>query len=205
MKSSTPMLVGITGGIGSGKSLVCRVFASMGVPVYNADERAKWLSYHDPVVRQSIISLLGDQAYDSEGKYNRTYVASRVFTDSHLLQQLNDIIHPRVKEDTALWVSKNKNAPYLLKEAAIMQKSGRADDPDYLIVVTASREVRVSRVLTRDPHRTRQEIEAIMIHQVSDEIRLGQADFHINNDGIVPLLPQVWALDEKLRSLSANA
>jgi dephospho-CoA kinase len=204
MNTEKPLLVGITGGIGSGKSLVCRVFASMGIPVYNADDRAKWLSQHDSIIRESVIDLLGEEAYDREGNYNRGYVASRVFADENLLQRLNGIIHPRVKEDTAIWISKNQGRPYLLKEAAIMKKTGRSDDPDYVIVVTAPHDLRVSRVLARDPHRSRQEIEAIMLNQVTDEIRLEQADFHINNDGLAPLLPQVWALDEKLKSLSTD-
>ncbi len=191
--------IGVTGGIGSGKSIVCRVFSALGVPVYSADERAKWLLNHDPKLRHSVIELLGNEAYVANGSYNRAWVASQVFQNPALLQKLNAIVHPRVGEDTQVWVEQNSKAPYVIKEAAIMAKAGQNNALDKVIVVDAPANLRVARVLQRDPQRSEKEVRDIIARQISDEERHKIADFIIYNDESRLLIPQVWALHELFR------
>lgn len=188
-----PLLIGVTGGIGSGKSMVCRLFECLDIPVYYADSRAKWLTNNDPEIREKVIALLGDEAYDSGGMYNTRYVASRVFRNEPLLKELNAIIHPVVLSDTKAWVMQNAGAPYVLKEAAIMAKAGHANAVDVIVVVEAPVELRVQRILQRDK-RPEQEIRAIIERQVSDESRREIADYIVNNDDASELIPQVLHL-----------
>ena len=193
----TPLQIGVTGGIGSGKSLVCRVFATLGAPIYYADERAKWLTEHDPILKADIMRVLGSQAYDSVGKYNRTWVASQVFAEPLLLNQLNAVIHPRVIADTALWVSQHADTPYVIKEAALMRAAGDNNSLDKVIVVQAPVSLRIERIRTRDPHRSLQEIQHIIDRQVSDDERLRIADYVLHNDERQLLLPQIVALHQE--------
>jgi len=187
-----PLQIGITGGIGSGKSIVCKVFSCLGIPVYDADTRAKWLTNHMPEIREKVITLLGKNAYDSNGEYDRAYVSSLVFQDENLLKQLNSIIHPVVMKDTLDWVAK-QNSGYVIKEAAIMKKAGDGNDLDYVIVVEAPVALRIERILQRD-NRSETEIEAIIKRQISDEERNGIADFVIINDEESALIPKVLEL-----------
>jgi dephospho-CoA kinase len=186
--------IGITGGIGSGKSIVCRIFSALGVPVYSADDRAKWLLNHDLSLKSAVTQLLGSEAYLPNGIYNRAWVASQVFQNPPLLQKLNAIVHPRVGEDTQKWVEQNTNAPYLIKEAAIMAKAGQNNALAQVIVVHAPADLRVARVLQRDPQRSEKEVRDIIARQISDEERHKIADFIINNDESQLLIPQVWKL-----------
>jgi dephospho-CoA kinase len=191
---SLPIQVGVTGGIGSGKSVVCRIFACLGIPVYKADQRANWLADHDPAIRREVLALLGPESYTNEGIYHRKYVASRVFTEPALLQQLNQIIHPRVLADSDRWLQAHVGYPYVLREAALMNKAGDGNTLDYVIVVKASLDLRVHRTQLRDPHRSEAEIRAIIERQISDEDRLQLADFVIDNDRESALIPQVLKL-----------
>lgn len=186
--------IGVTGGIGSGKSMVCRIFAALGVPVYSADDRAKWLLNHDPKLQRSVIELLGHEAYTANGSYDRAWVANQVFQNLSLLQQLNAIVHPRVREDTDKWMKQNMAAPYVVKEAAIMAKAGQNNTLDKIIVVDAPADLRVARVLQRDPQRTEKDIRDIIARQISDEERRQIADYVIYNDERTLLIPQVWKL-----------
>lgn len=204
----TPLQIGVTGGIGSGKSMVCRVFETLGVPVYYADERAKWLTEHDPILKADITRVLGPQAYDGNrtggpglGKYNRSWVASQVFAEPVLLDQLNAVIHPRVIADTALWVSQHTDQPYVIKEAALMRAAGDGNSLDKVIVVQAPATLRIGRIRSRDPHRSAQEIQHIIDRQVSDDERFRIADYVLHNDESQLLLPQIVTLHhEFLRS-----
>lgn len=186
--------IGVTGGIGSGKSIVCRIFSALGVPVYSADDRAKWLLNHDLSLKSAVTQLLGSEAYLPNGIYNRAWVASQVFQNPPLLQKLNAIVHPRVGEDTQEWVEQNSNAPYVIKEAAIMAKAGQNNDLDKVIVVDATVDLRVARVMQRDPQRSEKDIRDIIARQISDEERHKIADFVIYNDESQLLIPQVWKL-----------
>jgi dephospho-CoA kinase len=186
--------IGITGGIGSGKSLVCRIFSALGVPIYSADERAKWLLNYDEKLKKTVEALLGAEAYLPDGSYNRQWVASKVFNNSTLLRELNAIVHPRVGEDTQAWLKQHKKAPYVVKEAAIMVKAGQNNLLDKVVVVHSPVDLRVARVLQRDPQRSETEIRDIIARQVSDEERLAVADYVIYNDDSQLLIPQVWRL-----------
>jgi dephospho-CoA kinase len=188
--------IGITGGIGSGKSIVCRLFSCLRIPVYDADTRAKWLTNHRPEIRSAVIELLGEESYTESGEYNRAFVSSRVFKDPDLLKKLNGIIHPAVMKDTEAWVVRNSTFPYLIKEAAIMNKAGDKNNLDYVIVVQAPVELRLSRVRDRDKNRSEDEIRAIIERQISDEERNRIADFIIHNDENAALIPQVLKLHE---------
>lgn len=189
--------IGITGGIGSGKSIVCKVFSCLGISVYDADTRSKWLTNHDPEIRKRVVALLGSQAYDLAGEYNRPYVASVVFKDEAILKKLNGIIHPIVMQDTERWMSERKNEPYVIKEAAIMKAAGDGNTLDYVIVVQAPVDLRIQRILQRDK-RTEAEIRSIIERQVSDESRNAIADFVIQNDENAALLPQILTLHKKI-------
>ena len=193
-----PYQIGVTGGIGSGKSVVCRIFQTLGAPIYEADSRAKWLTEHDPILKAAITRLLGSQAYDHSasglGRYNRAWVASQVFADPNLLHQLNALIHPRVAADSAAWVAQHTDKPYVVKEAALMKAAGDGNTLDRVIVVQAPLDMRIERIARRDPHRSREEIQRIIERQVSDEERRSIADYLIENDETRLLLPQVVAL-----------
>ncbi len=189
--------IGVTGGIGSGKSMVCRVFETLGVPVYYADERARWLTEHDPILKADIVRVLGTQAYDPLGRYNRSWVASQVFAEPLLLNQLNALIHPRVLADTALWVGQHADKPYVVKEAALMRAAGDGNTLDKVIVVVAPVALRMARIQIRDPHRTVPEIQHIIDRQVSDDERLRMADYVLHNDETALLLPQIVRLHQE--------
>jgi dephospho-CoA kinase len=192
--------IGVTGGIGAGKSIVCQVFRLLGIPVYEADERAKWLTQHDPILRADIVRLLGPEAYDQMGNYNRAYVATQVFSNPDRLAALNALIHPRVFADTRHWVAR-QSAPYVLKEAALMRAAGDQNELDAVVVVTAPLELRVQRIRQRDPQRSDSEIRAIIDRQISDEQRLLLADFVVKNDETELLIPQILRLDKQFRQV----
>ena len=196
-----PLQIGVTGGIGSGKSLVCKVFSCLGVPIYEADVRAKWLTNHDPEIKAAIISLLGSAAYDREGVYNRNYVASQVFTDKDLLSKLNAIIHPKVAMDTEAWLTNHAGEAYVIKEAALMKAAGEGNKLDFVVVVDAPEAIRVHRILKRD-NRSEAEITAIISRQISDNERKMIADFTINNSGTQAIIPQVWFLHQQFIELA---
>jgi dephospho-CoA kinase len=190
-----PLLIGVTGGIGSGKSMVCRLFECLDIPIYYADSRAKWLTNNDPEIREKVIALLGREAYGVDGTYNTRFVASSVFKNEPLLKELNAIIHPVVLRDTKNWVAQQAGVPYVVKEAAIMAKAGQSNAVDYVVVVEAPVELRIQRILQRDK-RSEQEIRAIIERQASDESRREIADFIVNNDDTSELIPQVLHLHE---------
>lgn len=194
-----PILVGITGGIGSGKTTVSKVFKSLGVPVYYADDRAKQLMVQDDVLVSDIKALFGEESYDRQGQLNRTYLAERVFSDAAELEKLNALVHPAVGRDFASWVKAHHAHPYLLKEAALIFEAGSYKQLDQVIVVTAPKEERVKRVLLRDFHRSREQVLAIIEKQLSEAERKRRADYIIDNSGKVMVIPQVLGLDRKLR------
>ncbi|MCK8492493.1 dephospho-CoA kinase [Spirosoma sp. RP8] len=189
-----PLQIGVTGGIGAGKSVVCRIFQAFGIPIYEADERAKWLTENDPILKADIVRVLGAQAYDALGRYNRAWVASQVFADPTLLAGLNGVIHPRVMSDTDAWVNEHADKPYVVKEAAIMNAAGQNNSLHKVIVVQAPLALRIERTKQRDPHRSEAEIINIINRQISDAERLKLADYVIDNDETQLLLPQVVAL-----------
>ncbi len=190
--STTPLQVGITGGIGSGKSLVCRVFSCLGVPVYDSDNRAKALMTTDGILISQIRKEFGDLSYDDHG-LNRSYLAEVVFGDQDKLEKLNKLVHPRVGADYTRWLSQQES-PYILKEAALLYESGSYQQLNRVIMVYAGESVRIQRVLARDKHRTYQQVKDIIRQQWPDDEKKERADYVILNDESVLLIPQVLEL-----------
>lgn len=191
--------VGITGGIGSGKTLVSKIFSILGIPVYDADTRAKWISNFHPDVKNEIINFFGEKSYE-DNKFNSRYILSQIINDKTKTEKLNSIIHPRVGNDFAEWVAQHKEFPYLLKEAALMFESDSYKSLDKIIVVSAPLGIKIKRIISRDPQRTEVEILGIMNKQMSEEEKLKRADFIIYNDDQQMVIPQVVALDKLFRN-----
>lgn len=191
-----PLQIGITGGIGAGKSLICHIFQTLGIPVYNADNRAKWLMNYDKTLMGEIKHHFGDESYLPDGSLNRTYLSEKVFNNEALLKQLNALVHPKVGEDYQQWVSE-QTTPYVLKEAALLIETDSYKTLDYLITVSAPEKVRLNRVLLRDTHRSVQDVEAIMKKQLSDSERAAKADFVIVNDETSLIVPKALKLHHR--------
>ena len=192
-------IVGITGGIGSGKSLICKIFSTMNIPIYDADSRAKYLINKDLSLKNSIKNLLGENAYTSTEEYNRAWVASQVFNNPDLLKRLNSLVHPCVHKDAQDWVKKYPKSPFLLYEAALMNAAGNNNIFDEIIVVNAPVNLRIKRIQARD-NRSEQEIRNIMARQISDNERLKIADYVIENDDKMPILEQILEIYQQIQS-----
>jgi dephospho-CoA kinase len=188
--------VGITGGIGSGKSVVAKIFSTLGIPVYESDQRAKWLIEYNKDIVSEIREFLGNEAYNEDGKYDKVFVSKAVFQNEELLRKLNQIVHPRVRQDFEDWVLL-QNAPFVLKEAAIMRRNAGLDK---IIVVYSPKNLRIKRLLKRDTHRNLSEIEKVIANQKTEKEFLEMADFMINNDDKEMLIPQVIEVYKKLIS-----
>ncbi|MBH8560229.1 dephospho-CoA kinase [Hymenobacter negativus] len=188
--------IGITGGIGSGKSIVSRLFHALGVPIYDADTRARWVMENDVELRQQLTDAFGPSTYDATGRLNRPVLAGTVFNNPALLAQLNGLVHPHVGTDFERWAEAQAQAghPYVLKEAALMFEAGSYKQLDRVITVFAPLAVRAARVLQRDPHRSPADVQAIMAKQLSEEEKMARANYVLTNDDVQPLLPQVLAL-----------
>lgn len=171
-------VIGLTGGIGSGKSTVARMFQELGVPVYIADDEAKKLMNEDKEVRTKIIKLFGDEAYNGSG-LNRKFIASKVFDDKELLEKLNRVVHPAVAKHFEKWKVQQK-AQYVIYEAAILFEKGGYKKCDYNILVTAPVNLRIERILLRDKV-TVEEIQARMNNQWPDEKKEKMADVVLRN------------------------
>lgn len=188
-----PLKIGITGGIGAGKSTVCKVFAALGIPVYDADSRAKLVLVEDSVLREEIKRYFGEQAYLEDGSLNRSWLAAQVFDKPEQLKMLNGLVHPRVRLDFEQWYA-HQQAPYILKEAALLFESGAYKALDAIITVTAPEVLRLRRTLMRDTARSRSQVEAIMHRQLPEEERVSRAQFRLINDEHSLVLPQVLRL-----------
>ena len=175
------MKVGITGGIGSGKTHVCRLFEQLGVPVYNADERAKHLMNSDAEVKSLLIDAFGEEVF-SNGQLNKEFLAQLVFNQPDQLKKLNAIVHPAVARDAQAWHEKHSNYPYTIKEAALLFETGSYKDLDKTILVHADEDERILRVMQRD-HVSKEKVEARIKNQWPDIDKMTKADFIINNDG----------------------
>lgn len=196
-----PLQIGITGGIGSGKSLVSRIFNLLGVPVYDADSRAKSVMTTDGILVSQIKKEFGVLSYHSDGSVNREYLAQHVFSDPKKLKRLNELVHPRVGEDFKRWVEEQRT-PYVLKEAALLFEAGSDKALDTILVVSAPEELRINRVLQRDKHRTAQQVMDIIRNQLKEEEKLKLSDYIIVNDGNSPVIPRVLELHKQFLSLA---
>jgi dephospho-CoA kinase len=190
----------ITGGIGSGKTTVARVFEQLGIPVYHADYWAKEIMNTEPLVKERVKELFGKDIYDNAGKANRKRIAELVFADKNKLNELNSIIHPAVWLHGENWLKQHEGKPYILKEAAILFESGGNKDMDKVIMVSAPIEIRLERVMKRD-NATREEVTARMANQWPDEQKIALSDFVIVNDDRQLVIPQVLEVHRQISSL----
>lgn len=189
--------IGITGGIGSGKSFVSKIFKALGVPFYDADKEAKALMHTNAQIRKGLIEAFGQSTYTSNGELDRGYLSNKVFSDKEQLAILNAIVHPVVIQHAKDW-AEAQTTYYSLKEAALLFESGSYKTLDYTIMVTAPENLRVTRVMQRD-NVSEDEVRKRMANQMSEEEKEKLADFVIINDGKQPLLPQIINIHEQLR------
>ena len=192
------MIIGLTGGIGSGKTIVAKLFETMDCIIYNSDERAKELYFHQDI-KQQVITLLGKEAYINDIELNKSYIAEVIFSDKHKLQHLNAIIHPAVKQDFKLVVSKYPVKTLIIKETALLFEENIFKEVDISILVTAPIELKIERVMKRS-NLSRTEVEKRMLAQWTDEQKIPLATYVITNDGKEALIPQVLAIIHQLRT-----
>ena len=194
-ENKKPLIVGLTGGIGSGKSTVAKVFQSLGVPIFNSDLEAKYIINNDVEVIRAITLEFGN-VYEN-GKLNRIKMAEVVFNDKNALEKLNKIVHPKVAEYFENWVLANNDSSILIKEAAILIESGAYKKIDKIVLVTAPTTIRIQRVVNRD-NISKEKVKERMNAQLSDKEKPSYADFFIINDDIQLVIPQVLAAYNKL-------
>lgn len=187
---------GLTGGIGSGKSLVCQILEKLGVPVYYADKEARRLMNTDEELRHRIIDRFGREAYEGNG-LNREFLATQVFGDEESLTSLNELVHPAVRKDFSDWAETHREAPYVVEEAAILFESGADRFLDGSILVYAPEELRIQRVMLRDDV-DEESVRRRMMHQMDEEEKKQRADHVIYNDGKELLLPQVLTIHNRI-------
>jgi dephospho-CoA kinase len=192
--------VGITGGIGSGKTTVCQIFSQLGVPVYYADDEAKKF-YDLPEVKEELKKKFGKKIVSPDGGLDKKKMAELIFNDEKSLKEMNEFVHPLVIKRFGEW-KVNQKEPYILKEAAILFESRTNKDCDKIILVTAPAEIRISRILDRD-NRTKEEVEKIMSKQWTDEKKAELSDFIILNDETKLVIPQVLDIHTKLLKLAS--
>lgn len=196
-------LIGLTGGIGSGKSTVAGLFRTLGIPVYESDSRAKFLMNNDPGLRQQIVALLGSESYTSQHEINRAWIASKVFNNPPLLSQLNGIVHPAVFQDLVDWIALDtqQQAPYLIQESALLFEEDLAKRFRAIILVVAPAEARIDRVMKRDGI-TRDAVLRRIENQWPDDRKIPLSDFIIYNDGERALIEQVMDIDKMILHLT---
>ena len=195
--------IGITGNIGGGKTTVSKIFEVLEIPVFYADDAAKKVMVEDIILIDAIKSAFGNESYFSDGSLNRKHIASIVFNNESELVNLNTIVHPAVFRAFDTWVAQIKNAPYVMKEAALLFESTSYKMCDYSIMVTAPLELRIERVLKRDGL-TRAEIESRNAKQFSEEKKTQLADFVVRNDDTELVIPQVIELHKQFLALAAK-
>jgi dephospho-CoA kinase len=179
--------------------LVCKIFAQLGVSVYDADSHAKGLMTTDGILVSQIKKEFGDLSYYPDGSLNRTYLAQTVFNDEEKLDRLNRLVHPRVADDYERWLNRHVDQAYVLKEAALLFESGSYRTLAKTIVVSAPESLRQKRVLLRDVHRSVEQFRAIVEKQMPEEEKLKRADYIIVNDDASLIIPQVLRLHDRFK------
>ena len=195
-------IVGLTGGIGSGKTTVAQMFKALGVPVYNADDEAKALMQSSEILKRELIQLLGVNCYQNE-QLNRSFIASKVFADKALLEKINAIVHPKVAAHFEAWHAK-QNTPYVIKEVAILFETGSQHLFDFILTVTAPVETRIQRVMDRD-QKTKPEVEMVIKNQLSEDEKINQSHFVIFNNTILETQRKVQEIHNEILKLIENS
>jgi len=191
--------IGITGGIGSGKTIISKAFKQFGIPVYSADDAAKELLSCNEALKRCVIAEFGSEIYSSSGDLNTKVLADIVFTDRDALTRLNALVHPTVKEDFVKWLEDHSDVHYILKEAAILFETGAHKHLDAVIVVHAEEDLRIKRVMERDSV-TKEEVLQRMHNQMSQEEKLKLADYKVDNNESSHVLQQILAIHEDIVS-----
>lgn len=186
--------IGLTGGIGSGKTTVAKVFETLGIPVYYADDKARYLMNTNPELKTSLVQHFGNEVY-KDGKLDRKYLASVVFNNKEKLELLNSLIHPVTISDAEDWMNK-QTSPYTIKEAALLFESGAAEKLDYIIGVYAPQHIRVKRVMDRD-NLPVEEVMKRISRQIDEEMKMKLCNFVIINNDQQLVIPQVLELHKK--------
>jgi len=197
MKTDRPRLIGLTGGIGSGKTTVSKIFAILGIPVYYADDRAKWLMVNNADLVADIRKNFGNDSFFEDGSLNRVYLGEKVFKDSVQTQLINSLVHPAVKLDFEEWAYRQDSA-YVIKEAALLFETGSYKQLYKTINVSSPIKIRIARILIRDSHRTESQLNEIIDKQWPDEEKNKLADFVIKNVENKLLIPQVLDIHSQI-------
>ncbi len=192
--NSSPRVVCITGGIGSGKSTAANIFRKLGIGVYNADESAKRLMIEDPSLRHALTALMGQDTYDQHGQLNRPWIAQRLFQNDHLLKQWNALVHPCVVDDFQRWLNA-QNGVYVIKETAILFETKGAHQCAVSILITAPEHQRIERIIRRESW-TKDQVLQRLKHQWSDEKKAPLADYVIENLELTHLSDEVQRLHD---------
>lgn len=192
--------IGITGGIGAGKSTMCTIFEQIGVPIYDADSRAKWLMQNEPELKKEIKNSFGWDAFTRKEELNREYLAKVVFNNPEKLEVLNSLVHPAVKQDYEQWTIQHRDKPYSLKEAALLFESNSYKNLHKVIVITCPIEMRIDRIMKRD-HVKKEDVLKRIQNQSTDKQRLEKADFVIYNDGNRSLIEQALKIHHEVLAL----
>lgn len=195
--------IGITGGIGSGKTTVCRVFELLGIPIFYADTVAKLIMHTDPVLKEEILKTFGEKTYSNDGELNRAYISSIVFNNESELDKLNALVHPAVFRAFDKWLAIHSNAPYIIKEAALLFETESYKMCDLSLLVVSPKASRVRRIIARDGI-SQDEIVLRMKRQLSDEEKIKLADHILFNDESQLLIPQILALDQQFLNLVSD-
>jgi len=188
-------IVGLTGGIGSGKTTVAKMFGELGVPIYIADVEAKGVIRRSKIIKQQLITLFGKKAYSQE-ELNRPYIAAKIFKNESLLSQMNAIVHPKVRAHFKRWV-KRQESQYIIYEAAILFEHDGHKQCDYVITVTAPKKERFKRILERDDV-TKEHIKSVMSNQWPDEKKIELSDFIIENKSLKKTLKKVEKIHKQI-------
>lgn len=184
--------IGITGGIGSGKSVVSKILSLLDIPIYLSDDEAKRLTATDETIRRELTDLLGDELYQG-GMLNKQKLTNYLFASSENAEKINAIIHPQVKQDFRRWCTRHSSSQFVAMESAILFESGFDSEVDVVVMVYAPQEVRIQRAMMRDGA-SRKQIEQRIQNQMDDEAKRAKADYTIINDDKTPLIPQVFRL-----------
>lgn len=194
--------IAVTGGIGSGKSVVSRILSLMGIPVYDCDSRAKALMESDTYIRQGLVRMFGEECYDVAGRLDRPYLASRIFVDRGAIERVNSLVHPRVVADFDMW-AEQQNSEIVAVETAILFESGLNEVVDRVLLVWADTETCIKRVEGRNGM-TRQNVQNRMSNQMPLDDLLLLCDYAVHNDGNEPVFPQIMEFVDSMQKIVAE-